>query len=144
MSDALSVARGIAIPRSELEIKASRAGGPGGQHVNTSSTRIEISWNIRNTSVLHESERARVLHRLAPRIDGDGFIRMVASATRSQRRNRQDAESRLAAIVARALQVPKKRIATRTPPRAKEARLESKKKHGARKKLRRATRSIEE
>src|SRR5215207_10471978 len=92
----LEVSDELAIPRAELEYRATRAGGAGGQHVNTSSTRIELLWNVVTTSVLDEEARARVAARLASRIDSEGWIRVVSSARRSQQQNREAAESRLA------------------------------------------------
>jgi ribosome-associated protein len=127
----------VAIPRAELDVRASRAGGPGGQHVNTSSTRIEVRWNVRTTGALSEDERARVLEKLASRIDGEGVLRVVASEHRSQRQNREAGERRLAAVIADALRVPKPRKKTRVPRSVKEARLQEKKRRGERKRERR-------
>jgi len=135
--DGLVISPGIGIPRSELTYRASRAGGAGGQHVNTSSTRVEVVWNVRTTQSLDEEARARVLTKLASRLDGEGAIRVVSSARRSQGQNREAAEIRLAALIRAALVVPKKRKATKMPRGAKEARLAEKKKHGEVKKMRR-------
>jgi ribosome-associated protein len=138
--DALAVTRAFAIPRAELEAKATRAGGPGGQHVNTSSTRIELRWNPRASravAALGEELRAHLLQRLAARADADGSIRVVASEHRSQRQNRDAAEARLAGLVAQALAVPKRRKATR-PTRASVARrLEGKRRQSDKKRDRR-------
>jgi len=134
--DALRVNARVAIPRDELVLRATRAGGPGGQHVNTSSTRIELSWSVARTRALTEPERARVLRALASRLDGEGVVRVVASESRSQRRNRDAAESRLADLVRRALVVPRTRVATRPPRAAAERRLAEKKRRGERKRLR--------
>lgn len=123
----------VAIPRSELEYRATRAGGPGGQHVNTSSTRIELTWNVRTSAALDEVQRARLLEKLASRIDGEGVLRVVAAASRSQLQNRELATERLAEIVARALRPPKPRKRTRVPRAAKEARLQQKKRRSERK-----------
>lgn len=136
MIDALRVNARVAIPRDELVLRATRAGGPGGQHVNTSSTRIELSWSVARTRALTEPERARVLRALASRLDGEGVVRVVASESRSQRRNRDAAESRLADLVRRALVVPRTRVATRPPRAAAERRLAEKKRRGERKRLR--------
>src|ERR1700728_2863847 len=106
MSDDLVVRDGIVIPRDELVIRATRAGGPGGQHVNTSSTRIEVVWNVAGTRALDETQRTRVLARLATRVDADGDLGVVAADSRSQRQNRNAAESRLVALVSRALVIP--------------------------------------
>jgi ribosome-associated protein len=138
--DALPVARGFAIPRGELEVRATRAGGPGGQHVNTSSTRIELRWNpssSRAVAALGEELRAHLLARLAPRADADGLVRIVASEHRSQRQNREAAEARLVGLVAQALVVPKRRKPTK-PTRASVARrLDGKRRQSEKKRDRR-------
>jgi ribosome-associated protein len=129
-----------AIPREELSVKATRSGGAGGQHVNTSSTRIEISWRPATSRVLTEEERVRVAHRLASRLDGEGALRVVASDTRSQAQNRALAEERLAALVRKALVVPRKRKPTKPSRAAKRARLDAKKRHSDKKRERRSGR----
>jgi ribosome-associated protein len=117
----------LAIPRAELEYRATRSGGPGGQHVNTSSTRIELYWNVRTSTAPDEVQRARILEKLATRIDAEGVLRIVAANSRSQHQNREAATERLVQAVARALRAPKPRKRTRTPRAAKEARLAQKK-----------------
>ena len=136
--DGLALSETKSIPRAELAYRASRAGGAGGQHVNTSSTRIELLWNVRTTQALDETERARVESKLASRIDGEGFIRVVSSARRSQSQNREAAEERLVELVKGALVVQKRRKATKPSRGAKEARLSEKKKRGETKQQRRA------
>jgi len=136
-AEGLSVDAGLSIPRSELIYKATRSGGPGGQHVNTSSTRIELVWNVRRSRALSDDERDRLLDKLATRIDDDGNLRIVATAFRSQLRNREDAGERLAALVRRALAVPKVRRATKPPRAARERRLETKRKLSEKKRFRR-------
>ncbi len=133
------VPNGPKIPRPELVIRASRASGAGGQHVNKTSSRIEIIWNIRASSAISEAQRELLLARLASRLSEDGEIRIVSSETRSQLRNREAAERRLAFTVAKALSLPKKRKPTRRPRRANEARLTEKKKISEKKRDRRAT-----
>lgn len=130
------------IPRAELSARASRAGGAGGQHVNTSSTRVEVLWHPATSRALTGDERARVIERLAARLDADGRVRVVASDTRSQKQNRELAESRLADLVRRALAVPKKRKATRPTRASTERRLEEKKRE-SKKKGERRTRNWE-
>jgi ribosome-associated protein len=137
VSDDLRITPTVVIPRSELTVRATRSGGPGGQHVNTSSTRVELLWNARETSAVDPETRERLLSRLASRVDADGMVRVVASATRSQRRNREDAERRLADLVRRALAVPRKRIPTKPTRAAKEARLRAKRLRAERKRERR-------
>lgn len=134
----LRVVGHIAIPLEEIEARASRSGGPGGQHVNTSSTKIEVRWNVVATRALSVEEKARVLEKLGGRVDADGTLRIVSSESRSQTRNREIAIDRLVETVRRALEVQKKRRATRRPRGANEQRLQEKKQRGERKKNRRA------
>jgi ribosome-associated protein len=137
VDDSLIVNERVSIPRHELSTRASRAGGAGGQHVNTSSTRIELLWNVRTSGALDEESRERVLAKLASRIDGEGVLRIVASDRRSQLQNRESAESRLAETVRKALVVPKKRRPTKPTRAAKERRLAEKKRRGDTKSSRR-------
>jgi ribosome-associated protein len=134
--DALVVNEQVAIPRSELAYRASRAGGPGGQHVNTSSTRIELLWNFARSRALDDAARARLAEKLAARLDADGNVRVVASDRRSQQQNRAAAEQRLAELVRRALVVPKPRKKTKPSRAAREKRL-AEKRHRAERKQRR-------
>lgn len=133
----LAVPGGITIPRTELEARASRAGGAGGQHVNTSSTRIELRWNIAQSRALDDTARARLRAKLATRIDGEGVLRVVSSARRSQLQNREAAEARLVELVAEALRVAKPRRKTKPSRAAKEARLNEKRRNAERKRNRR-------
>ena len=125
------------IPVTEFTFRATRAGGPGGQHVNRSSTRIELWWNVLASPSLTEEERARLRSVLDHRIDGDGWIRVVSSATRSQSKNRDAAVTRLQTLVAEALVPPRPRRKTRPPRAAAERRLEEKKRRSATKAKRR-------
>ena len=126
----------VTIPRSELEFRTSRSSGPGGQHVNKTSSRVEILWNIVHSVALDAEQRDLLLARLASRLSEDGAVRVVASDTRSQLRNRQTAERRLGELIARSLTVQKKRKPTRKPRAANEARLTEKKKHSDKKRNR--------
>ena len=135
--DALFVTPSLSIPRSELVFRASRAGGAGGQHVNTSSTRIELLWDLTRSATVTDDERERLLSKLAARLDAEGFVRVVASARRSQQQNREEAEQRLAQLVRQALVVPKKRKKTKPGRAAKEKRLSEKRRHAERKQNRR-------
>jgi ribosome-associated protein len=135
--DGIRVNDSIVIPRRELEVRASRSSGAGGQHVNKTSSRVEISWNIAKSNAISDEERSRLLTRLSSRLSDDGAIRVVASETRSQLRNREAAEKRLGATIAKALTVQKKRKPTKRPRSADEARLTDKKKQSERKRERR-------
>jgi ribosome-associated protein len=136
VSDDLEVTNSVSIPREELSIRASRSGGAGGQHVNTSSTRIELLWNPSQSRALPDDVRERVLERLQARTNADGFVRIVSSEHRSQLRNRQSAEERLAKLLRGALAVPRPRRKTAPTRASKEARLEAKKRRSEIKKRR--------
>jgi ribosome-associated protein len=135
--DGLRVNDTVVVPRDELLARASRAGGAGGQHVNTSSTRIELVWNVGASRALTDEQRERVMQKLSSRLDGDRNLRVVASDRRSQRQNRESAELRLAELVREALIVPKKRRPTKPSRAAKQARLDSKRKTSEKKRERR-------
>ena len=135
--DALVVTPSLTIPRAELLFRASRAGGAGGQHVNTSSTRIELLWDLTRSASVTDEQRERLLSKLAARLDAEGFVRVVASARRSQQQNREEAEQRLAQLVRQALVVPKTRRKTKPGRAAKEKRLSEKRRHAERKQNRR-------
>jgi ribosome-associated protein len=134
----LEVTPTVAIPRWELEYRASRAGGAGGQHVNTSSTRIELLWNPGRSVALNDVSRPLVLERLASRLDGEGWLRVVSSARRSQQQNREAAEARLVDMLRRALVVRKTRRPTKPTRASKEARIAQKRKRSETKRQRRA------
>lgn len=134
---ALEVNADVSIPRLELTFRATRAGGPGGQHVNTSSTRVELTWNVERSRALTTEQRARVREALSSRIDAQGNVRVVASAFRSQARNREDAEDKLTDMVRGALVIPKARRKTRPTKGSVEQRLLSKKKLSDKKRHRR-------
>ena len=136
-NDGIVVSPTLTIPANEVTFRASRAGGPGGQHVNTSSTRIELLWDLTHSSAVSEDERARLLQKLAARLDASGMIRVVASDRRSQSQNREAAADRLATIVRQALVVPRKRRATRPTAASREQRINEKKRRGERKRDRR-------
>jgi ribosome-associated protein len=133
----LYVSASLSIPRTELVVRASRAGGAGGQHVNTSSTRVEVSWNVRESRALTEAQRERLLRAFAARLTAEGTLRVVASERRSQAQNRKAGEERLATIVRRALIVARPRRPTQPPRAAVERRLEEKHRRGRRKRERR-------
>ena len=134
--DVIRITGGVAVPRSELTFRATRGGGPGGQHVNTSATRVELTWDVANTTALTEEQRARVLQKLANRIDESGTLRLVASENRSQHQNREAVTVRFQDLLAWALRTPRPRKRTRPPKAAKEKRLKQKKHRSEVKKLR--------
>jgi ribosome-associated protein len=135
--DALVVAPGVRIPLRELGITAITGGGPGGQHVNRSATRVSVTWNVRTSRALREEQRARLLDKLASRLDGEGSLRLVAGEFRSQQQNRRAALERLQQLVARALVVPRVRKATKPTRGSVEQRLTSKRQRSDTKRQRR-------
>jgi ribosome-associated protein len=142
MSEAnyLEVSAELRIPLAEVSFQASRSGGPGGQHVNTSATRVELWWDVAGSPSVTEAQRRRLLARLATRLDGTGRLRIVATNSRSQLRNREAALERLREVVADALEVPKVRRPTRPSRAAKAARLDAKRRRAATKRERRPPR----
>ncbi|WP_454857827.1 alternative ribosome rescue aminoacyl-tRNA hydrolase ArfB [Promicromonospora soli] len=132
----LAVSPALTVPRAELTERFSRSSGPGGQGVNTTDSRVELSWDVSRSAVLSDSQRERVTERLADRLV-DGVLTVVASEHREQRRNRDAAARRLVSLVADALAPPPR---TRRPTRAtrgsKERRLTAKKQRSATKRLR--------
>ncbi|ROR67122.1 alternative ribosome rescue aminoacyl-tRNA hydrolase ArfB [Agrococcus jenensis] len=105
----------LSIPASELRWRFSRSSGPGGQHVNTSDSRVQLSWSVADSTAVSEEQRATLLARLAARLV-DGALTVTASTERSQLRNRVIASGRLAALLAAALapEGPRRRATTAT------------------------------
>ncbi len=137
MADDLPVRPGLRIPGAELSFSAARSGGPGGQHANKTSSRVTLRWDVRASVALTGVQRARLLERLATRLDQGQVLAVSVDDSRSQHRNREIARERLAKLVRQALHVPKARRATRPSAGARRRRLESKRQRGAVKKLRR-------
>jgi ribosome-associated protein len=134
----LVVDRGLTIPRTELTERFSRASGPGGQGVNTTDSRVELSWDVTRSTVLDDARRHRIMERLANRLV-DGVLTVVASEHREQRRNRDAASERLAALVALALAPPPRtRRTTRPTGGSRERRLAAKKQRSETKRMRSA------
>ncbi len=127
----------LALPVSELDFRFSRSSGPGGQHVQRSDTRVELLFDVANSSSLSEEQRGRILHRLGGYIDGEGVLRVVSSATRSQLSNREDAVQRFQALLAGALRVHRRRIPTRPTASSREERLSTKRSRSRVKQMRR-------
>ena len=124
------------LPLDELIITTSRSGGPGGQHVNKSDTKVTVRWNLFATTVLTDTEKERVAKALAASLTADGDLLVSASQSRSQLENKKMALFLLEQKVEKALLVKKKRKATRASCASKEKRLHSKKAHSTIKKLR--------
>ncbi|MAT04374.1 MAG: aminoacyl-tRNA hydrolase [Acidimicrobiaceae bacterium] len=131
MSDDLVVTRSVRIPRRELDVSFSASGGPGGQHANKNATRVDLRFDVDASSTFSEAQRDRVRSRLGSE------VRVSADDERSQLRNRELAEQRLADRLREALRVERKRKATKPTKGSKRRRLEAKKQHGEKKRQRR-------
>lgn len=134
---AITITGSLRIPLAELQFQASRSGGPGGQHVNTSSTRVELWWSLPQSTALSETQRATLQARLATRLTEDGGLRIVSSETRSQTRNKEAAIARFQAMLAEALRPVKVRRKTKPSKAVKERRLQEKRQRSQRKQDRR-------
>jgi ribosome-associated protein len=131
VEDALEVAPGVEIPLAEIELRASRSSGPGGQHANVTASRIEAVFDVAASEALAPAQKRRLESRLGSRVSA------VAQDTRGQARNRELALERLREKLAAGLAVPKKRRRTRPGPAARERRLEQKRRTAERKRARR-------
>lgn len=136
MKQDMYIKNGIIIPEHELIVTFSRAGGPGGQHVNKTETRVTISWNIQTSAALSDEQKNRIMENLKDRITIDGNIIIHNNESRSQQQNKENAYDNMASLIRKALHVPKKRMKTRVSKAAKEARLQAKTKRSTLKKLR--------
>lgn len=138
MSEPLRVRGSVLIPATELRWQFSRSSGPGGQGVNTSDSRVQLSFDVARSSALSPLLRARALDRLADRLV-DGVLTVSASEQRSQWQNRLAAQARLVSVLADATAAPARaRIATRPSRRAVQARIDAKRHRSRTKRLRRA------
>jgi ribosome-associated protein len=135
--DDVRVRPGVVIPAAELTWRFSRSSGSGGQHVNTTDSRVELSWDLERSDVLTARQRALARRRLGAALV-DGTITVTASERRSQLRNREAAMERLADVVAAAIAPPPPpRKATRPTKASRQRRLDAKRRRGDTKRLRR-------
>lgn len=116
------IPQGLVVPSSELAEQFSRSSGPGGQHVNTSDSRVQLSVDLGSTTVLSESQRNRVLQRLAARLSGT-VLTVSSEQQRSQLRNRNVARERLAELLREALAPPVERRATKPSSNSRRRRV---------------------
>jgi ribosome-associated protein len=129
--ESIPVTRTVSIPLDEIELRFSRSSGPGGQHAQTSETRVEARFDVQASDALSELQKARVLRKAGP------VLRAVAQDERSQARNRELAVERLVAALREALRVQRRRVPTRPSAEARERRLAEKRRRGETKRLRR-------
>lgn len=138
MSDDLVLADGTTIAADELDVSFVRSGGPGGQHVNTSATKVELRFDVPGSGSLDRAQRDRITAALASRLTDDGVLVLQAGEFRSQARNREAAVGRLRNLLDEALRPRRRRIGTRVPRSERRRRREDKRRRAERKRLRRA------
>lgn len=131
MADELRIDEGLSIPLAEIELRASRSSGPGGQHANVTASRVEAVFDVWASATLDEARRQRLTERAG------AVVTAVAQESRGQARNRELALERLAEKIAAGLVVPRRRRPTRPGRAAKQRRLERKRQMGERKRQRR-------
>jgi ribosome-associated protein len=131
MEDRLQVNDQLTIPLAEIELRASRSSGPGGQHANVTASRIEAVFDVEASEALSDTQRARLREKLGDKVTA------VAQDARSQARNRELALERLREKLAAGVVKPKKRRKTKPSRAAKERRLEQKRRTSQRKAQRR-------
>jgi len=138
MDGELKVNERLSIPMAEIELRASRSSGPGGQHANVTASRVQAAFDVRASAALDESQRERLLRRAGP------VVTAVAQEARGQARNRELALERLAERLAAGLAVPRRRRPTKPSRAARQRRLERKRRTGERKRARRRPTGEEE
>lgn len=127
MAEELRINAGLSIPLGEVELRASRSSGPGGQHANVTASRVEAVFDVESSASLDDAQRARLIERAGP------LITAVAQEARGQARNRELALQRLAEKIAAGLRVPRRRRPTKPTRTSRERRLEEKRRTGERK-----------
>ncbi|MPZ71753.1 MAG: aminoacyl-tRNA hydrolase [Nitriliruptorales bacterium] len=133
---AIRVNHEVSVDETELEFSFARSGGPGGQHANTSSTKVELRWNVDASPALDTAQRDLIRHRLGNRINAEGFLVLQSSEYRSQTRNREAMTGRFATLVGDALRVQASRRPTKPTRAARRRRLEAKRQRSQTKALR--------
>jgi len=137
----LYITNDLSIPKSELEFRTSRSGGPGGQNVNKLETKVELLFDVLHSPSLTERQREILLSNLKSKLEADGMLRIVSQESRSQWKNKQDAIGKFVEVLRRALKVRKKRIKTTPTRAAKEERARQKKRIAEKKAMRKAPRN---
>lgn len=135
-STSLYVTATVELPAAELRFRTSRSSGPGGQNVNKLETRVELLFDVAHSPSFNDEQRERILLSLASRIDGEGVLHISSQKSRSQWENKQGTIEKLVGLLREALKVRKKRIKTAPTRSSNETRVQRKKKHSQKKKLR--------
>ena len=129
----------VRVPRAELRYRFVRSSGPGGQHVNTTATQVELTFDVARSPSLRDTQRQRILSKLKNLIDAEGVLHLTAQSERSQLRNRELVTERLRALLVAALRTPKPRRPTKPSAGSQERRIAGKKQRGQVKRLRQRT-----
>jgi len=127
---------GLLIPEIEIRLAASRSSGPGGQNVNKVSSKVTLSFDVRESSALSPEQKQKIMGRLATRINKEGILQVVSQRTRSQELNREDVLERFSELLRRALTPRTPRVKTRVPAAEQQRRLDNKRKRGITKQTR--------
>ncbi len=127
----LVVRPGLLIPLEEIEFRADPSGGPGGQHANKASTRVEVRFAVLRSPSIAPRQRALLVEALGPRLTAEGVLRVVSARERSQLQNRRAALARLADLLSRGLDRPAPRTATKPTLASKVKRIETKRRRSA-------------
>lgn len=136
MTTDLRVTDAVVIDGADLSFAAVRSSGPGGQHVNTSSTKVELRFDLEACRALDDAVKARLRTLARGRFDADGLLLIVSQATRSQHRNMEDARTRLADLIRQALVPPRPRRPTRPTAGSRRRRLDAKRQLSEKKRAR--------
>lgn len=137
MAQDVRLTDGTVVPAREIELSFARSGGPGGRHVNTSATKVELRFDVAGSPTLDDTQKTRITAALGTRMTDEGVLVLQASEYRSQARNRDAVHARLGTLLSSALRPPRPRRRTRVPARSRRRRLESKRRTSERKRLRR-------
>ena len=131
--DTIQLGPTLALPLAELKFTFTRSGGPGGQHVNRSNSKVELQWNVANSPTLNDAQRTLLQERLTSYITNQGVLRLSADNSRSQFRNRAAVMRRLQLLVEQALRPRPTRRPTKQSRGYHQHRLRQKKAHGEKK-----------
>ncbi len=142
--EAVVINDAVRIAPSELVFRFARSGGPGGQRVNKVSSRVELGFDVKNSHSLTSEQKRKVFTRLRTRIDKKGVLRLVVQESRSQWKNREVALERFAALLRLALKPEQQRIPTKPTSQSAAKRVEAKKVHSVKKRLRQKVGKVEE
>ena len=141
--DTLQINSELSIPLAELSFRYSRSSGPGGQHAQKSSTRVELLFDVLGSPSLSDAQRTRILERLAGYVDTAGMLHLLSQSERSQLRNKEEVVARFQELMHKALKRRKRRKASRPTAESKERRLKEKKQRGQTKKQRQKVGDVE-